>query len=138
MNRTDVARCKSPSCWHRYLLLLWTVAPMLLSQPALAEDRTLPTQAGAIKVETIAKGLHNPWGLAFLPDGQMLVTERSGTLRFVSKDGTISKPLSGVPEVFAEGQDGLLDVAIDPEFKSNHPASRQELRPADSKLGFPL
>lgn len=120
MNRTDVARCKSPSGWHRYLFLLWTVAPMLLSQPALAEDRTLPTQAGAIKVETIAKGLHNPWGLAFLPDGQMLVTERPGTLRLVSKDGTISKPLSGVPEVFAEGRGGLLDVAIDPDFKSNH------------------
>jgi glucose/arabinose dehydrogenase len=57
--------------------------------------------------------------LAFLPDGRMLVTERSGTLRLVSKDGKLSEPLSGVPEVVAEGQGGLLDVAIDPDFKSN-------------------
>jgi aldose sugar dehydrogenase len=77
------------------------------------------TTAGTINVETVATGLAHPWGLAFLPDGRMLVTERSGTLRLVSKDGKLSEPLSGVPEVVAEGQGGLLDVAIDPDFKSN-------------------
>ena len=72
------------------------------------QDRTVPTQAGPIKVETLARGLEHPWGLAFLPDGRMLVTERTGKLRIVRKDGTMSKPLSGVPKVFAEGQGGLL------------------------------
>lgn len=91
---------------------------MLFSQPSFAENRTLPAEAGLIKVETVAKGLQNPWGLTFLPDGQMLVTERPGRLRLVSKDGAISKPLTGVPEVFAQGHGGLLDVAIDPDFKS--------------------
>jgi glucose/arabinose dehydrogenase len=92
---------------------------MFFSQCSLAEDRTVPSEAGIIKVKTVAKGLRHPWGLAFLPDGQMLVTEKTGTLRLVSKDGTVSKPLSGVPEVVADGQGGLLDVAIDPDFSSN-------------------
>jgi glucose/arabinose dehydrogenase len=78
------------------------------------------TKAGTIKVETVATGLSHPWGLAFLPDGRMLVTERTGTLRLVSKDGKLSAPLSGVPEVVVAGQGGLLDVAIDPGFKSNN------------------
>jgi aldose sugar dehydrogenase len=103
--------------------LLWPLAGVaaltILSQAGMGENRTLTTEAGPIKVETVASGLRHPWGLAFLPDRQMLVTERPGTLRLVSKDGAISKPLSGVPEVFAEGQGGLLDVAIDPDFKSN-------------------
>jgi aldose sugar dehydrogenase len=92
---------------------------MFLSRPSLPDNRTVPTEAGAVKVETIAKGLDHPWGLAFLPDGEMLVTEKPGTLRRVSKDGAVSKPLSGVPEVVAMGQGGLLDVAIDPNFSSN-------------------
>src|SRR6476619_4781391 len=102
-----------------YWLLAGAALVTIFPQIGLAEDRTLPTQAGPIKVETVASGLANPWGLAFLPDGRMLVTERPGTLRLVAKDGTKSNPVSGVPEVFAQGQGGLLDVAIDPDFKSN-------------------
>ncbi|MFZ0397994.1 MAG: PQQ-dependent sugar dehydrogenase [Methyloceanibacter sp.] len=85
----------------------------------MSVDGPRNTKAGTIKVETVATGLSHPWGLAFLPDGRMLVTERSGTLRLVSKDGKLSEPLSGVPKVVAMGQGGLLDVAIDPDFKSN-------------------
>ena len=99
--------------------LLLAAVLMFFSQCSLAEDRTVPSEAGIIKVKTVAKGLKHPWGLALLPDGQMLVTEKPGTLRLVSKDGTVSKPLSGVPEVVADGQGGLLDVAIDPDFSSN-------------------
>ena len=84
-----------------------------------AEDGVIATEAGKIKFETVAKGLAHPWGLAFLPDGSFLVTERPGRLRLVSKTGEVSKPLTGVPEVFAEGQGGLLDVALDPDFASN-------------------
>ena len=74
---------------------------------------------GNVSVETIATGLEHPWGLAFLPDGRMLVTERPGRLRIVSADGEISAPLTGVPEVYAQGQGGLLDVTLDPGFATN-------------------
>ena len=64
-------------------------------------------------------GLTNPWGLAFLPDGRMLVTERPGTLKLLSAGGGIEGNISGVPAVLAEGQGGLLDVALDPAFATN-------------------
>ncbi|HEX7533411.1 MAG TPA: PQQ-dependent sugar dehydrogenase, partial [Methyloceanibacter sp.] len=90
-----------------------------MSQPGLSAETTIDTESGPIKVETIASGLENPWGLAFLPDGRMLVTERPGRLRIIAKDGTKSEPLKGVPELFAQGQGGLLDVKLDPGFASN-------------------
>ncbi len=99
--------------------VLAAFALALMSQPGLAGDTTIDTKSGPIKVETIASGLENPWGLAFLPDGRMLVTERAGRLRIVAKDGTKSEPLKGVPEVFAQGQGGLFDVKLDPAFASN-------------------
>jgi glucose/arabinose dehydrogenase len=82
-----------------------------------------PTPApvkSAVRVETVASGLENPWALAFLPDGRMLVTERPGRLRLVGRDGRVSEPLAGVPAVQARGQGGLLDVALDPDFANNH------------------
>lgn len=103
----------------RSQLWLALLALLALSQPGCAAEGALPTEAGALKVETVARGLSYPWGLAFLPDGRMLVTERPGTLRLVSKDGKISEPLAGVPKVYAQGQGGLLDVALDPDFASN-------------------
>jgi len=69
---------------------------------------------------TVADGLDNPWSLAFLPDGGYLVTERTGTLRRISVDGTVSAPLPGVPESYFAGQGGLLEVALDPAFDTNH------------------
>lgn len=86
---------------------------------ACAQPETIDTQAGPIRVDTVADGLEHPWGLAFLPDGRMLVTERPGRLRLVSESGEISEPLSGVPEVFARSQGGLLDVAVAPDFESS-------------------
>jgi glucose/arabinose dehydrogenase len=71
-------------------------------------------------VVTVTEGLANPWGLAFLPDGKMLVTERPGRLRVVSADGKqLSEPVAGLPAVDARGQGGLLDVALDPAFQRN-------------------
>jgi len=89
-----------------------------LSPPAAAEE--FPSQAGPISVTTVAEGLEHPWGLAFLPDGRMLVTERPGRLRLVAADGALSAPIAGVPDVYANGQGGLLDVALDPGFAENH------------------
>ena len=81
-----------------------------------ALDRPLD---GIAKVVVVATGLDHPWGLAFLPDGRALVTEKSGRLRYVGKDGKLSEPLAGVPKVDDGGQGGLLDVALDPRFAGN-------------------
>lgn len=70
-------------------------------------------------IEVFASGLVHPWALAVLPDGRMLVTERPGRLRYVGRDGALSEPVAGVPEVWAQGQGGLLDVALDPDFAAN-------------------
>lgn len=99
------------------LLPLVTIALALLT-PAPAEARTLDTSAGPVRVEEVVDDLDHPWGLTFLPDGRMLVTERPGRLRVV-EGGRVSKPLAGVPRVAASGQGGLLDVALDPDFAAN-------------------
>lgn len=75
--------------------------------------------AGEVELQNIAGGLTHPWALAFLPDGRLLVTERPGQLRIIDKNNNLSAPVSGVPEVFNEGQGGLLDVALDPDFSKN-------------------
>ncbi len=104
-------------------LALLAVAGVLAAaaQPASAEMTNAPARksANAPKVETFAKGLVNPWGMAFLPDGRVLVTERPGRMRLIGKDGGLSQPLSGVPQVFASGQGGLLDVALAPDFATS-------------------
>jgi glucose/arabinose dehydrogenase len=90
--------------------------------PAQAQAPRSPTPTpmnGAVRVQTIARGLEHPWALAFLPDGRMLVTERPGRLRTVDRDGRVSEPLAGVPQVLARGQGGLLDVTLDPRFADN-------------------
>jgi glucose/arabinose dehydrogenase len=78
-----------------------------------------PSGETEVEITTVAEGLEHPWSLAFLPDGRMLVTERPGRLRYVTKDGSVSEPVAGVPAVFAEGQGGLLDVVLDPDFAAN-------------------
>ena len=78
------------------------------------------SSAGDVAVETVAKHLDHPWAIAFLPAGRMLVTERPGRMRIVAKDGALSPALAGVPKVFASGQGGLLDVALDRGFAQNH------------------
>jgi|TARA_R100000322_G_scaffold103946_2_gene65966 aldose sugar dehydrogenase len=87
--------------------------------PALALDETFQTEKVKIRVETVARGLDHPWGLAFLPDGNFLVTERPGFLRIVTPQGKIGDAVYGVPQVDARGQGGLLDVALDPDFTEN-------------------
>jgi glucose/arabinose dehydrogenase len=101
------------------VLMVAAAAALIASSVSLAEEKMIETKDGALKIDTIAEGLEFPWGLAFLPDGRMLVTERPGKLRIVGKDGAKSESLKGVPEVFAEGQGGLLDVALDPNFAEN-------------------
>jgi glucose/arabinose dehydrogenase len=78
-----------------------------------------PSGDTKVTVTVFARGLEHPWGLAFLPDGRMLVTERSGRLRYVGKDGSLSEPIADVPAVHAKNQGGLLDVILDPGFFQN-------------------
>jgi glucose/arabinose dehydrogenase len=90
-------------------------------KPAFPEQTRAPERKAnvAFDVFTVAEGLENPWGIAFLPDGRMLVTERAGRLRVVGNDGKLSEPVAGLPAVDARGQGGLLDIALDPGFDSN-------------------
>jgi glucose/arabinose dehydrogenase len=74
----------------------------------------------AFDVVTVAAGLDKPWGLTFLPGGKMLVTEKAGRLRVVTPDGKLSEPVAGLPAVDNRNQGGLLDIALDPGFASNH------------------
>jgi aldose sugar dehydrogenase len=96
---------------------------LLAAAPVLAQEAPrspTPTPARLpARVTDVARGLVHPWGLAFLPDGRMLVTERPGRLRVVEPDGRLSEPLAGVPEVAAGGQGGLLDVALSPGFSTD-------------------
>jgi glucose/arabinose dehydrogenase len=77
------------------------------------------TELLTLKIDTLAKGLENPWAMAFLPDGSMLITERPGRIRIWANGKLLSTPVSGVPEVWAGGQGGLLDMALHPDFKKN-------------------
>lgn len=89
--------------------------------PAFPGQTRAPEQPSGIALDvlTVAQGLDEPWGLAFLPSGEMLVTERAGRLRIVSAEGVLSDPLAGVPEVDDRNQGGLLDVALAPDFTNS-------------------
>jgi glucose/arabinose dehydrogenase len=96
------------------------LAPALLCAQTAGAEAVYDSQAHAFGVVTLARGLDHPWGLAFLPDGRFLVTERPGRLRLVGPEGTLDpQPIDGVPPVAAYGQGGLLDVALHPRFAEN-------------------
>lgn len=90
-------------------------------KPAFAGQTRAPQMKAnvAYEVSTYAEGLDHPWGLAFLPDGRLLVTERPGRLRIVGADGKLSAPVGGIPAVDARDQGGLLGIAVDPKFAEN-------------------
>jgi glucose/arabinose dehydrogenase len=93
--------------------------------------RTYDSQRHRFRVVTLTADLEHPWGIAFLPDGRMLVTERPGRLRIVAQDGTLSPPLAGVPAVAAQGQGGLLDVALAPDFAQSRTIYLSYAEPGD-------
>jgi glucose/arabinose dehydrogenase len=104
---------------------------MNLTRPSNATSLTVLAVAGTllaavahaqtpnVSTELVAQGLHNPWGLAFIGEGRMLVTERPGRMRVIGADGRVGEPLKGVPAVDAVGQGGLLDVVTDRDFARN-------------------
>jgi len=98
-------------------------APLALAVPAFAQPdnqaESVATADAVVSARKIVEGLDTPWAMAFLPDGRMLVTEKPGDLVIVAADGSVSAPLAGTPAVWAEGQGGLMDVALHPDFASN-------------------
>lgn len=93
-----------------------SLRPPLLALGVLAAAGIV---AAAPRPEVVASGLENPWGVAFLPGGRFLVTEKAGRMRVVGADGKLGAPLAGVPPVAAGGQGGLLDVLADSDFEKN-------------------
>ncbi len=102
------------------ILALFLTASACQSQvlPGQSADE-VATDAGNVEVLDVVGGLQNPWGMAFLPDGRLLVTERAGRLRIVSTEGELSPEVKGAPKAYVQGQGGYLDVALDPDFATN-------------------
>ncbi len=89
------------------------------AQEPAAPDNPSQTATHIIKVEVVANGLQNPWSMAFLPDGRMLITERPGRLRIFANGNLQTEPISGLPPIWQNGQGGLLDVALHPNYTKN-------------------
>jgi glucose/arabinose dehydrogenase len=111
--------------------LILALTAVLTAGVASAAEPAFPSSAGKITVETIAGGLAHPWSLAFLPDGRMLVTERPGRLRIVTRNGQLSPSLGGVPKVFAQSQAGLMDVVLARDFERSRTIFVCYAEPAD-------
>jgi len=97
-------------------LVLSAAAPGALAQ---APAGVVQTREQALRVVTLVRGLEHPWGVAFLPDGRMLVTERPGRLRIIQDGKLLPQPVQGLPAIREHGQGGLLDVALHPRFAEN-------------------
>ena len=101
----------------RKTLIAGVCASVLLGLSIQASAATYQSEEGTLTVDEVVTGLQHPWAVAFLPDDKgMLVTERTGSLRRVASDGKLSAPISGVPTVWVQGQGGLLDVELSPDF----------------------
>ncbi|KKO46150.1 oxidoreductase [Arsukibacterium ikkense] len=105
---------------NKMIRLLSASAILLtLSTVIQAQTTDIKTEKATLQVAVVSQGLEHPWGLAFLPDAKMLVTERAGRLRYVHADGSLSDPITGLPEITVAGQGGLLDVVLHPHFVEN-------------------
>ena len=122
--------------WRAPCTAIAAMAAFSISGAVFAQITNAPAPAtkSAVKVETFAQGLVHPWGLQFLPDGRLLVTEREGRMRVVAKDGKLSPPVAGVPKAAVTGQGGLLDVALDPKFAANGLVYFSYAEPRDGTL----
>jgi len=102
---------------RRALCLPLACLPAFLAGTAVAQ--TARTELHAVRASVVVSGLEQPWGMAWLPDGSMLVTEKRGTLRVVRGGRLLAEPVAGLPKATAHGQGGLLDVAVHPDHARN-------------------
>ena len=100
------------------IIILLACSARLPAQPHITQG-DVPAERGFHTV-TLLQGLEHPWGMDWMPNGDILVTERPGRLRLVRGDRLVSDPIAGIPEVFDSGQGGLLDISLHPRFKENH------------------
>lgn len=113
----------------RYLSITLIIACTALS--VHAQPSALDTDLVDLDVTVVTEGLEALWGFTFLPDGDILATERPGRLRIIRNGTLLNEPISGVPEVFARGQGGLLDVVLHPDFESNQWVYLSYAKPMD-------
>lgn len=109
---------------------------MVAIAPLNAAAQTFETEHYTVKLTAVADGLDHPWGMAFLPDGAILVTERDpGSIRIVENDGTLRPPLANTPRAYTSGQGGMLDIAIDPKYADNGLIYFSYAEPGDGGAG---
>ncbi|MGF6176747.1 PQQ-dependent sugar dehydrogenase [Ensifer sp. 4252] len=121
MRQAQASRLETTRTARTIRALPLLVGLVLFAAPCAAiaqETREFPSQHGDVLVETLASGLEHPWSVEVLPDGSYIVSERAGRLRII-RDGKASTPLSGVPEAAEQGQGGLLDIALAPDFATS-------------------
>ena len=105
---------------HHALAFSFALASLVpVSATTLDAQETIRTKAADFRLVTVASGLENPWSIAFLPGGEILVTERAGRLRVIRGGQLVAAPVTGVPEVRTGGQGGLLDIVAHPQFAQN-------------------
>ena len=90
--------------------------PAFVASP---QGQLVHSQKQSFRIDVVADGLDTPWGLAFLPDGRLLVTERSGHLRIIAKEKLLPDPVKGTPEVWARQDGGMFDIALHPDYRKN-------------------
>ena len=111
-----MARSRLPALYPAALAL----AIAIIAGGPAAQAQIVRSEAHDFRLVRLVEGLEHPWGLAFLPDGRMLVTERPGRLRVVGKDHKLdAEPVAGLPAITPHGQGGLMDVATHPRFAEN-------------------
>lgn len=98
---------------------MFATAVLAQGTPDLPTERIFKTEHYTVRAASVVKGLYHPWGMAFLPDGRMLVTERRGTMRLVDGGKLIEKPVQGIPQAVEHGQGGLMDVVLHPKYAEN-------------------
>lgn len=97
---------------------LLSLTPLTATAQSVKPTASVP-KADGWKITTVTTGLEHPWGMAFLPNGDILVTERPGRLRIIKDNKLVDEPIPGTPKVFASGQGGLLDITLHPNFQEN-------------------
>ncbi len=104
---------------HPFILGSAVILALSAARSASAQTTVYQSEGGPYRVVTVVDGLQDPWSIAFLPGGEMLVTEKPGRLRIVRNGVLQPEPIAGTPEVWYQGQGGLLDVVLHPDFQSN-------------------